>query len=211
MYTTVPAAGRVVSEPFSRKQHGQRLGVTHPISKEFIQWYHENKQCKEYDQRYFSRSVDRTEASSLVNRTPLWEVSDDPNDPQPLCLAMLLQHQDPKGTSDLNQSDLTSQVMYKYGPARFTRTQELATEFCEIWRRDYLLELSGRKKWKKPQRNFQVEDLILVMDDRVKRNEWKTAPVSNTRVSEDGLVRTVDLILPPLTGSRGHRHTSRPV
>ena len=65
------------------------------------------------------------ESSSIVNSTPLWEVSDDPNDPFPLTPSMLLTLREsphPPLPETFGEDDLLA-----YGKSRWRRVQILAT------------------------------------------------------------------------------------
>ena len=42
-------------------------------------------------------------------------------------------------------------------------------------------------------RNLHVEDIVLVADDNVARNQWALGQVENVFPREDGLVRTVEV------------------
>ncbi|KAF2343942.1 hypothetical protein FHG87_025302, partial [Trinorchestia longiramus] len=107
------------------------------------------------------------EAASIVNNTPLWGVSSDPNDPCPLSPAMLMtmkSRDDPAGT--FSYADLLA-----YGKRRWRRVQFLADCFWNRWRRSYLSNLTFRRKWKSP-RKYEVGDIVLVQDRNTKRNRW---------------------------------------
>ena len=139
------------------------------------------------------------EAGAIVNNTPLCEVSADPSDPMPITPAALLTQREspnPPPLETFNPSDMTS-----FGAKRWRRTQYLATEFWIRWRRDYILEQQRRHKWKLRQPCIGVGDVVLVKNKAAKRNEWSMGRVFYVKPSKDGLIRTVTLTLPPLSGS----------
>ena len=66
-----------------------------------------------------------------------------------------------------------------------------------FWKRftaEYLPLLQLRSKWHKPQRNLQVGDLVLLVNEHVKRRvrgQWSKALVEETFPGTDGVVREV--------------------
>ena len=92
-------------------------------------------------------------------------------------------------------------------PGAFTRTdiycrkrwrvvQHLANEFWCRWRKEYLSALQTRQRWTKETRNFSVGDVVLLKEDIFSpRNRWPTARVIEVFPNEDGLVRSVNLIV----------------
>ncbi|GFS25917.1 Gag-pol fusion polyprotein [Elysia marginata] len=65
--------------------------------------------------------------------------------------------------------------------------QLLADEFWRAWKGEYLATLQPRPKWQNPQRNIAVDDVVILHDDNVCRNEWKLASVVEAVPSADGL------------------------
>ena len=127
------------------------------------------------------------ESSSVVNHTPLSEVSCDPCEPFPVSPATLLQmreyQDDDEQLQDFDEDDLLS-----YGKKRWRRVQYLADQFFIRWKNEYIAELQTRKKWKYPSRNLREGDVV-VIKDVTSRNKWPMGLVSKTIISEDGLVR----------------------
>lgn len=60
------------------------------------------------------------------------------------------------------------------------------------WIREYLPQLQERQKWFYPSRYFAVNDVVLVVDDRVTRSSWPLGRVTSVhKNSKDGRVRSV--------------------
>ena len=51
--------------------------------------------------------------------------------------------------------------------------------------------IQARQKWKEVKRNVQVNDIVLLKEQDLKRNQWPLGRVVETFKSDDGLVRTV--------------------
>ncbi|KAK3728196.1 hypothetical protein QZH41_004911 [Actinostola sp. cb2023] len=129
------------------------------------------------------------EAESIINSRPLTKLSDDPRDMEPLTPNhLLLLHTGPTtppGTFSKHDN---------YTRRRWRQVQYLADVFWKRWIREYLPSLQERQKWNKEYRNFQVNDIVLVLDENSPRCSWplgRILEVYNNR--RDGLVRSVKL------------------
>ena len=148
------------------------------------------------------------EACSIVNNTPMTEVSNHPDDPMPITPSMLLNLKDSSQMSDIDEFD--HKDLLAYGTKRWRRVQFLAQVFWRRWSAEYVLSLNRRHKWKVRKSCISVGDVVLVKD-KTKRNCWPVGRVSNVRKSCDGLVRSVTIILPPLKGSSKRRTIERAI
>ncbi|XP_033627235.1 uncharacterized protein LOC117290093 [Asterias rubens] len=123
---------------------------------------------------------------SIINGRPITSVSDDVNDMEPLTPNHLLLLRAgvvlPPGIFD--KKDL-------YGRRRWRQVQYMADVFWRRWIREYLPALQERQKWSKPQRNVQVDDMVLVVDNDLPRNKWLLGRVIETYPGKDQLVRAV--------------------
>ena len=89
---------------------------------------------------------------------------------------------------------------------RWKRVQYLANQFWERWRKGFLLSLQERQKWNRPRRNAQKGDVVLLKEESIARNQWRTARVEETYPDEDGLVRRVKIaVSDQLLNERGQR------
>ena len=100
------------------------------------------------------------EASQILNNTPLWGISADPNDPTPLTPAMLLTLRDqpnPPPLETFSERDLIA-----YGSRRNRRVQYLSDQFWIRWRKEFLHSLTKRHKWRMKERCISIGDIVLV-------------------------------------------------
>ena len=81
-----------------------------------------------------------------------------------------------------------------YLSKRWRRVQYVTDLFWIRWKKEYLHTLQTRKTWSKPQRNIQVNDIVMLQDDGLCRTHWSIAKVVQTFVSDDGFVRRVKLL-----------------
>ena len=84
-----------------------------------------------------------------------------------------------------------------YCRKRWRHVQHLANEFWNKWRKQYLSSLQQRPKWQKVHPNLEINDVVLVKDDDLCRNQWPLARITKVFPdTEDQLVRQVQLYLP---------------
>ena len=130
------------------------------------------------------------QSAAIVNRTPLWSHSEDPNDPQPLTPAMILTL---RSEGDVSQEEFSAQDLIRYGKQRYKRVQYIAEQFWARWRNEYRHTLTERHKWKTRKACIAVDDVVLVRDKQLPRNNWPMGRVSEVKRSHDGLIRSVTL------------------
>ena len=138
------------------------------------------------------------ETKSIVNRRPLTTGNlASPNGMEPLTPNHLLTIKSrvllpPPG--EFQREDI-------YLVKRWRLVKYLVNQFWLRWRKEFLLSLQRRQKWVNPQRNMQVGDIVLIREDNVPRNCWRTARIDEVYASDDGLVRKVKIVVsdPSLT------------
>ena len=140
------------------------------------------------------------EAANVVNNTPLWAVSSDPNDPLPLSPNDLLRPHDgiiPPPPEEYDEADL-----HRYGKLRYRRAQYLVEHFWSKWKDDYIHTLTVRRKWTQPKPSLRVGDIVLLREKHVRRNEWPMGIVTDVNRSRDGMVRSATVRLARKDSSR---------
>ena len=80
-----------------------------------------------------------------------------------------------------------------YSRKWWRRVQHLTNEFWSRWKKEFLLSLQTRQKWTRPRKNLQVNDVVIIKDDVLPRNQWKLCRVIEAQPDQDGLVRKVML------------------
>lgn len=107
------------------------------------------------------------EVEAIINGRPITKVSDDPRDHEPLTPNHLLLLRSgptlPPGRFSKDDG---------YSRCRWKQVQYLADVFWRRWICEYLPTLQKRRKWGNASRNFAVNDVVLVLDDRVPRCCW---------------------------------------
>ena len=129
------------------------------------------------------------EVEAIINSRPITNVSDDPDDLEPLTPNHILTGKSvvtipPPGV--FQREDV-------YMRRRWRRVQYLANLFWSRWRNEYLLLLQSRQKWNVRQRNMMKGDVVLVRDDTAPRSDWKLGLVEETENDQSGDVRAVTI------------------
>ena len=149
------------------------------------------------------------EAASIINNTPMYSISNDPNDQFPLTPAQLLTMKDHPSPPSLEQ--FTDHDLLAYGPRRWRRIQALSDGFWSRWRDEYLQTLQKRHKWTIEKPNLQQGDIVILKIKGGRRNHWPLARVHSVHVSEDGLVRSATLALATSSRSLDLKLLERPL
>ena len=125
-----------------------------------------------------------TQVEAILNSRPICPLSDSPEDLRPLTPAMLL-------LGEPNPCLPADKFMKQDGYRKSWRqVQFISNQFWHIWLKHYLPTLQVRAKWLKPRRNFQVGDLVLVVDQRTKRGYWPLGVVDEVFPDSMGHVRS---------------------
>ncbi len=74
---------------------------------------------------------------------------------------------------------------------RWKLCQALTQHFWKRWSSEYLNGLQRFNKWKLPKRNLQVNDIVLVKDNRTAPCQWPLGRVTKVHPGPDNLVRVV--------------------
>ena len=130
------------------------------------------------------------QAEYILNHRPITQVSSDPRDMEALTPAHFIH---PGIQPNLpNQCEPLGHIGVEDMRFAHNRAIALIGGFWKRWLSDYLSQLKGRKKWQQREKELQVGQLTLLMDDTKARKDWKLARVEATSGS-DGLVRTVQV------------------
>ena len=76
---------------------------------------------------------------------------------------------------------------------RWNICQKVSTEFWQRWSKEYLQTLQRRQKWNNPQRDFNVDDVVLIKDQELFVRSWPLAIITKLHTGPDGRVRAVTL------------------
>ncbi|XP_071486966.1 uncharacterized protein [Diadema antillarum] len=128
------------------------------------------------------------EAEAIINGRPITKVSDDPTDLEALTPnhLLLMKSQPQLPPTVTRETDV-------YARRRWRQVQYMSDLFWRRWTKEYLPQLQQRQKWVEPQRNLQVGDLVLLVDQTLPRNTWLLGRVTRTLPDAEGYVRSVEV------------------
>ena len=130
-------------------------------------------------------------AEYSVNCRPLTHVSDDLNDDRSLTLNDFLQmipggvqgaHGAPGSFTDGDMLCRQWQV-----------SQCLVNQFGRRWIKEYLPAINLHSKWRKEQRDLQVNYIVVSWDNNASRNQLKKGRVAAVYPGKEGWVRVADI------------------
>ncbi|XP_021324883.3 uncharacterized protein [Danio rerio] len=97
-----------------------------------------------------------------------------------------------------------------YAVKRWRRVQYLTEQFWSRWKKEYLMNESTRQKWHVPRRNLKVNDIVIIKEDSLPRNQWQLGRVVETTEGSDGLVRRVKVQAGERKLTQKQTHCSKP-
>lgn len=76
---------------------------------------------------------------------------------------------------------------------RWQLCQSVIRQFWNRWSSEYLVNLNRFHKWRRPNCNIEVGDVVIIREDNTSPTHWPLARVSKVHKGKDGYVRVVDL------------------
>ncbi len=129
------------------------------------------------------------EVEGILNSKPLGYASSDVADIDPITPNLLLM-----GWRDAS----LPQVAYApgdMGRRRWRHCQNIVDQFWIQFTRNYLPTLQTRQKWHKASPNLKVDSVVLLVDPQLPRAQWPIGKVRKTLPSDDGCVRTAEVVI----------------
>lgn len=79
--------------------------------------------------------------------------------------------------------------------SRWQRISQMLDHFWARWSRECLQRMTSISKWRRPEKQISVGDLVLVTDERCPPARWPLARVCDVHPGTDGFVRVVSVRL----------------
>ena len=137
----------------------------------------------------FTTVVTRVEAA--VNRRPLTTMSTDPRDDSALTPENFLV----PAAAGIVTADITSETEPSKADElrhHFKHSDSLLDSFWKKWQKDYINTLANRSKWTRTTTNLAVDDVVLIVDQSLKRKLWEMGRIVGVDHAEEH-VRKVDI------------------
>ena len=77
---------------------------------------------------------------------------------------------------------------------RWQKLTVLHHHFACRWKEEYLKELHKRNKWKYPQRNFAINDIVVIRKDNYPPSEWQLGRILKVSPGSDNKVRVAEVL-----------------
>lgn len=126
-----------------------------------------------------------SEVMGLLNNRPLTHIPVDPRDPEPLTPNhfLLLTPQPALAPVVTSPSDLADRKTWR-------ASQAIADHFWQRWMREYLPNLTERRKWLTKRPNLGLGDIVIIADPRSPRGHWPIGRIITVHPDPKGVVRS---------------------
>ncbi|XP_050340580.1 uncharacterized protein LOC126766984 [Bactrocera neohumeralis] len=129
-----------------------------------------------------------TRIESCLNSRPISPISDDSSNLEPLTPGHFLIGTPLLTPAEPNLEDANLSIVN-----RWQKLKILYQHICKRWKEEYLKELHKRYKWKYPQRNIEVNDLVVIRNENISPNEWKLGRIQKVFPGLDNKTRVVEI------------------
>lgn len=128
-----------------------------------------------------------TEIEGILNSRPLTPLTSDPNDLAALTPGHFLTGDSLMGVPEHSLMHLPSNRL-----SSWQKVQQIKQHFWSRWNREYLHELTVRKKWHKGSTSeMKIGKLVTIRDDNLPPMRWTIGRIVATHPGEDNVIRVV--------------------
>ncbi|XP_075158007.1 uncharacterized protein LOC142231277 [Haematobia irritans] len=125
---------------------------------------------------------------ACLNSRPISTMSENPGDLNPLTPGHFL-----TGNAILAPPEPISDDRPESIVNRWQRVKVLHHHFVQRWKSEYLKELHKRNKWKQPEKNIDIDSIVVIRDENTSPNEWRIGRVTRFFPGKDNRVRVAEL------------------
>ncbi|CAG4951544.1 unnamed protein product [Colias eurytheme] len=137
---------------------------------------------------YEELSTVLTQVEACLNSRPISQMSNHPEDPQPLTPAHFLVGEPLVSVPEANYEDSNVNSL-----KRWQLTQRMSQDFWRRWSREYLTQLQHRYKWSASTPEPEIGSVVLVKEDDLPPTRWLFGLVVDKHPGLDKLTRVVTL------------------
>lgn len=137
------------------------------------------------------------EVEACLNSRPIWPLTDDPSDTLALTPGHFLIGAPIVGIPEPSVIDKSEQYL-----CRWQRVRRMTEVFWRSWSTEYLHTLQQRHKWRTPQNDLKVNDIVVLRNPLLPPTKWALARVILVHPGRDGRVRVVTVKTDRLTRDR---------
>ncbi|XP_065370901.1 uncharacterized protein LOC135963050 [Calliphora vicina] len=114
------------------------------------------------------------DVEAVLNSWPIVAITEDPNDGEALTSGHLL-----IGSSLKALPEIEGRGNKGGSLKRFRLLSSLKEHFWAVWQRDYVRDLQQRAKWRTPNNNLKVGDVVIVHEDNLPPQKWVLGKVES--------------------------------
>ena len=149
---------------------------------------HFRKETQSYKYTFEELSTVLTRIEACLNSRPLCPMTDNPQDPVALTPGHFLIGSPILAPPEPNINESPISLLN-----RFRKMKSISQHFCQRWKEEYLSTLHKRCKWQHPNRNIQVDDLVVIRHEQLPPTSWRLGIIIKLYPGSDGHVRVVDI------------------
>jgi hypothetical protein len=127
-----------------------------------------------------------TQIEAILNSRPLTPMSNDPNDLSCLTAGHFLIGDSMTSFPHPNLQEVPSNRL-----TQWQRIEQLRQHFWTRWSKEYISLLQQRSKWKSPQANVELGQLVLIKEDNLPPLRWVTGRIVELFPGQDKITRVV--------------------
>lgn len=147
---------------------------------------HLNKILKTSCLTYEELSTLLSQIEAVLNSRPLCQMTNDPSDLEVLTPGHFLVGRPLTTVPEPSYIDISEHRL-----SRWQRIQQLNQSFWKRWHNEYIHQLQQRYKWTSTKNNVNINDMVLIKDDRLPPAQWRLGRIINVHAGKDDLVRVV--------------------
>lgn len=129
-----------------------------------------------------------SQIEATLNSRPLYPLSSDPNDLEPLTPSHFLIG---RAITSLPDPDLQEVKVSKL--SRYQMLQQMHQHFWSRWAKEYLAEYQQRNKWNQGAATLEVGTLVIIKEDNLPPNKWLIGRITILHPGKDNISRVATI------------------
>lgn len=131
-----------------------------------------------------------SQVEAILNSRPLYPLSSSPDDLQTLTPGHFL-----IGRPLMSLPSPSFSTSESHGPIRdrYKHLEVLRQHFWNRWQLEYIAELQQRVKWRIPDRQLQIGELVLIKEENTPPMNWKLGRILTLYPGKDNVARVADV------------------
>lgn len=150
--------------------------------------YHISRVVGNANLTYEELSTVLVQIEAVLNSRPMYPLSSDPNDLQPLTPAHFLLGRPLTAPAG---DDVTAAATHTL--TRFKRVEQMRQNFWKRWSKEYVSELQRRVKWKSNKEDLKPRTMVLIKEDNMPPLKWRLGRIISVFPGHDNVSRVASI------------------